>query len=61
MKQGKPEETVDKAVGRVAETTCSLTDDETLQAEGRALASTTQRSTYRVVAQPDEGSWKPER
>jgi uncharacterized protein YjbJ (UPF0337 family) len=35
-KGGKPEEAVDKAVGRVAEATGSLTGDETLEAEGRA-------------------------
>jgi hypothetical protein len=54
-KQGAPEETVDKAVGRVAEVTGSLAGDETMEAEGRALGRTAQRNTYRVVAQPDEG------
>lgn len=49
-------------MGRVAETTGSLTGSETLEAEGRALGRTAQRSTYRVVAQPEgDESWKPER
>lgn len=43
-------------MGRVAETTASLTGDETLEAEGRPLGRTAQRSTYRVVAQPEGGS-----
>jgi hypothetical protein len=47
---------VDKTVGRVAETTGSLTCAETLEAEGRPLGRTAQRSTYCVVAQP-EGGW----
>jgi Uncharacterized protein conserved in bacteria (DUF2188) len=55
-KQGTPEETVDKAVGRVAEATGSLTSDETLESEGRALGRMGLRNTYRVVAQP-EGGW----
>jgi len=46
----------DKAVGRVTEVAGSLTDDETLEAEGRALGGAGQRSTYRVLAQP-EGGW----
>jgi uncharacterized protein YjbJ (UPF0337 family) len=32
-----PEEVVDKAVGRVAEAADSLTGDETMEVEGRAL------------------------
>ena len=60
--RGKPEKTVDKTVGRVAETTASLTGDETLEAEGRPLGRTAQRSIYHVVAQPEgDESWKPER
>ena len=54
-KQGKPEGAVDKAVGQVAEAAGSLTGDETLKAEGRALDRTAQRETYRVVAQPERG------
>ena len=54
-KQGKPEGAVDKAVGQVAEAAGSLTGDETLKAEGRALGRTAQRETYRVVAQPERG------
>jgi hypothetical protein len=57
--RGKPEEALDKAVGRVAEATGSLTGDETLEAEGRALGRTARRETYRVVAQP-EGGWMVE-
>jgi predicted P-loop ATPase len=53
--RGKPEEAVDKAVARLAEATGSLTGDETLEAEGRALGRTAQRNTYRVVAQPEAG------
>jgi uncharacterized protein YjbJ (UPF0337 family) len=54
-KRDKPEETVDKAVGRVAEATGSLTGDETMKAEGRVLGRAAQRRTYRVVAQPSGG------
>ena len=55
-KEGKPDQAVDRAVGRVAETTGRVTGDETLEAEGRALGRTADRETYRVVAQPD-GGW----
>jgi uncharacterized protein YjbJ (UPF0337 family) len=51
-----PEEVVDKAVGRVAEAAGSLTGDETMEAEGRALGRSGQRETFRVLAQPD-GGW----
>ena len=53
--RGKPEEKVDRAVGRVAETAGSFTGDKTMEAEGRALGRTGRRETYRVVAQPDDG------
>ena len=55
-KPGKPDEVVDKAVGRMAEAAGSLTGDETLEGEGRALGRTAQRETYSVTAQPD-GGW----
>jgi hypothetical protein len=51
-----PEESVDRAVGRVAEVTGALIGDETIEVEGRALDRKGQRSTLRVVAQPD-GGW----
>jgi uncharacterized protein YjbJ (UPF0337 family)/predicted RNase H-like HicB family nuclease len=51
-----PEEAVDKAVGRVAEAAGSLTGDETMEVEGRALGRSGQRKTFRVLAQPD-GGW----
>ena len=55
-KESKPDAAVDKTVGRVAETAGSVTGDETLESEGRALGRTADRETYRVVAQPD-GGW----
>jgi uncharacterized protein YjbJ (UPF0337 family) len=54
--KGRSGEAADKAVGRVVEAAGSLTGDETLQAEGRALGREGRRKTYRVVAQP-EGGW----
>jgi hypothetical protein len=57
--RGKPEEAVDKAVGLVAEAAGSLTGDETLEAEGRALGRTARRETYLVMAQ-SEGGWMVE-
>jgi hypothetical protein len=50
-----PEEAVDRAVGRVAEATGTLTGDETIEAEGRALGRMGQRYTLRVVPQPEAG------
>lgn len=58
-KKGTPEETVDKAVGRVAEATGSLTGDKTMKAEGAVLGRAALRRTYRVVAQPS-GGWRVE-
>lgn len=55
-KRDKPEEVVDRGVGRVAEAAGSVTGDESLESEGRALGRTPDRETYRVVAQPD-GGW----
>jgi hypothetical protein len=55
-KGNKPEEVADRSVGRVAEAAGSLTGDESLESEGRALGRTPDRETYRVVAQPD-GGW----
>ena len=51
-----PEETVDKAVVRAADAAGSLIGDETLEAEGRASGRVRQRSTYRMLAQP-EARW----
>ncbi len=51
-----PEDTADKAVGKVTQTAGSLTGDRTLEAEGRALGRKAQRNTFRVLAQPD-GGW----
>lgn len=58
-KGSKPEEAVDKAVGRVAEAAGSLTGNKTIEAEGRVLGRTAQRKTYRVVAHPS-GGWRVE-
>jgi hypothetical protein len=55
-KGNKPEEVVDRSVGRVAEAAGSVIGDESLESEGRALGRTTNRETFRVVAQPD-GGW----
>jgi hypothetical protein len=55
-KDSKPDAAVDKTVGCVAEKAGSVTGDETLESEGRALGRTVDRETYRVVAQP-EGGW----
>jgi uncharacterized protein YjbJ (UPF0337 family) len=44
-KRGKPEGAVDRAVGQVVEAAGSLTGDETLKAEGRALNRSAQRET----------------
>jgi Uncharacterized protein conserved in bacteria (DUF2188) len=58
-KQSTPEDTVDKAVGRVVEATGSISGDETMEAEGRVLGRTGQRTTFRVAPQP-EGGWMVE-
>ena len=42
-------------MGRAAEAAGSLIGDETLEAEGRVLGRVRQRSTYCVLAQPEEG------
>jgi uncharacterized protein YjbJ (UPF0337 family) len=55
-KEDTPEDTVDRAVGRVAETAGSLTGDHTLEVEGRALGRKAKRKTFRVLSQP-EGGW----
>lgn len=55
-KRDTPEDTVDKAVGRVVEATGSVSGDETMEAEGRALGRSGQKATVRVVPQP-EGGW----
>jgi hypothetical protein len=55
-KGSKPDEVVDRSVGRVAEAAGTVTGDESLKSEGRALGRTPDRATYRVVAQPD-GGW----
>jgi uncharacterized protein YjbJ (UPF0337 family) len=61
-REDTPEDTVDKAVGQVAETAGSLTGDDTLEVEGRALGRKAKRKTFRVLAQPEgDGSWKPGR
>lgn len=39
-KRDKPEEVVDRGVGRVAEAAGSVTSDESLESEGRALGRT---------------------
>jgi hypothetical protein len=59
-KGNKAEEMVDRSVGRVAEAAGSVTGDESLESEGRALGRAPHRETYRVVAQPD-GGWKVEK
>ena len=56
IKRDEPVEVVDKGVGRVAEAAGSVTGDDSLESEGRALGRTPDRETYRVVAQP-EGGW----
>jgi Uncharacterized protein conserved in bacteria (DUF2188) len=55
-KQSRSEEAADKAAGRVAEAAGALSGDKTMEAEGRTLARTSRRETFRVVAQP-EGGW----
>jgi hypothetical protein len=59
-KGNKPDKAVDKTVGRVAETAGSVTGDESLESEGRALGRTADRETYRVIPQPD-GGWVVEK
>jgi hypothetical protein len=58
--ENKPDKAVDKTVGSVAETVGSVTGDETLESEGRALGRTADRETYRVIAQQD-GGWVVEK
>lgn len=45
-----------RAADRLAETVGSLTSDETLEVEGRALGRKVRRKTFRVLARP-EGGW----
>ena len=56
----KPDEVVDRSVGRVAETAGTLMGDESMESEGRALSRSPDRETYIVVAQP-EGGWAVEK
>ncbi len=56
-KQGRPEEALDKTLGRVAEGTGSVTGDKSLEAEGRATQRKSQLKTYVVVPHSD-GGWK---
>ena len=56
-KQGGPEETLDKTLGRLAEGTGRVTGDKSLEAEGRATRRKGQLKTYVVVPHVD-GGWK---
>ena len=56
-KQGGPEETVDKTLGRLAEGAGRMTGDKSLEAEGRATRRKGQLKTY-VVAPHADGGWK---
>jgi hypothetical protein len=55
-KRGTVQQTADKVAGRAAEAAGSLTGNKTMEAEGRAERWSTQRTTYRVMPQP-EGGW----
>ncbi len=55
-KRGTVEQTVDKAVGRATEAAGALTSHKTMEAEGRVERRSVQRTTYRVMIQP-EGGW----
>jgi uncharacterized protein YjbJ (UPF0337 family) len=48
---------LDKAVGRLAETTGTMSGDKTLEAEGRATQRMGERKTYVVTTHAD-GGWK---
>ncbi|MGH3147781.1 MAG: DUF2188 domain-containing protein [Rubrobacter sp.] len=56
-KRGGAEETLDKALGRVAETAGMVQGDKTLEAEGRASQRLGERKTYFVGTHPN-GGWK---
>lgn len=56
-KRSGPEEALDKAVGRLAEGTGSVTGDQSLEAEGRAMRRKGERKTYLVMPHP-QGGWK---
>src|SRR5215211_6802433 len=56
LDQSQGEAMEDKAVGRVTEAAGSLTGDETLEAEGRALGGAGQRSTCPARRGMDSGN-----
>jgi uncharacterized protein YjbJ (UPF0337 family) len=56
-KRSGTEDALDKAVGRLAETTGTLSGDTSLEAEGRATQRMGERKTYVVTTHAD-GGWK---
>lgn len=56
-KRGGPEETLDKAVGRMSETAGKVTGDQSLEAEGRAVRRKSELKSY-LVAPHEDGGWK---
>jgi len=56
-KRGGRGDPLDKAVGRLAETTGTMSGDKNLKAEGRATQRMGERKTYVVTTHPNEG-WK---
>jgi uncharacterized protein YjbJ (UPF0337 family) len=56
-KRSGPEDALDKAVGRMAETAGMASGDESLEAEGRATQRMGERKTYVVTTHAD-GGWK---
>ena len=56
-RRGGSGEALNKTVGRLAEGAGSVTGDESLEAEGRALRRKGERNTYVVTAHPD-GGWQ---
>jgi uncharacterized protein YjbJ (UPF0337 family) len=56
-KRGGPEETLNKAAGRLGEAAGRATGDESLEAQGRALRRKGELKTYAVTPHAD-GGWK---
>lgn len=55
-KRSSPEETLDKAVGRMSETAGKVTGDQSLEAEGRAVRRSELKSY--IVVPHEDGGWK---
>jgi hypothetical protein len=56
-RRASPSEALDKTVSRLAEGAGSVTGDESMKAEGRALRRKGERRSYLVSPHPD-GGWK---